>query len=240
MLLGTRILRAALTALLGYVLLVPGTASAAGATYAAPVPVNRACGTWVLQQVSTATELSRQAAAIDSALALPGVTGFSMRVPWNALDKDPTLLDKGLALAEARGKEFAIRFMAGRSTPERVFTAGAHYFTSSKGEKIPAPFAATGTAGNPAFEKEFEKTVAGLADWSRDHGVSVLHVPWYGFQWAEIYNGAEIESATGYSWSSWLEGHRRLAAIALSYCRPGPRRRVRAERPLGLARHRFQ
>ena len=60
--LGTRILAAALTALLGYTLLVPGTASsAAGATYAAPVPVNRACGTWVLQQVSSATELSRQA-----------------------------------------------------------------------------------------------------------------------------------------------------------------------------------
>ena len=130
------------------------------------------------------------------------------------------MLDKGLALAEARGKEFAIRFMAGRWTPDRVFAAGAYSFTSKAGDTMPAPFAPNGTAGNPVFEREFDETVAWLADWSREHDVSVLHVPWYGFQWAEIYNGDEIEALPGYSWASWLEGHRRLAEVALSHSGP--------------------
>jgi hypothetical protein len=224
--LGTRTWRAILTVPLTFMLLVSGaagtalSADAAGDVPPPPGPAGRTCGTWVLHQVSTATELSRQAAAIDNALALPGVVGFSMRVPWEALENDPTLLDKGLALAEARGKEFAIRFMAGRWTPDRVFAAGAYSFTSRAGDVIPTPFAPNGTPGNPVFEREFDKTVAWLAGWSRDHDVALLHVPWYGFLWAEIYNGDEIEALPGYSWASWLEGHRRLADIALSYSGP--------------------
>ncbi len=219
MLLGIRSLCAALTAALACLTIVaPAPAQAEPTTYLAPI--NRACGTWVLQQVSTATELSRQASAIDQALAQPGVVGLSLRVPWDALEKDPSLLDKGLALADARGKEFAIRFMAGRWTPDRVFNDGAYSFTSAAGDTMPAPFAPNGTAGNPVFEREFGETVTWLADWSRAHDVSVLHVPWYGFQWAEIYNGSEIEALPNYSWTSWLEGHRRLAEVALAHGGP--------------------
>jgi hypothetical protein len=222
-------LRALLAALLTFMILVSGAAvtasnaltpATAGDVPPPAGPAGRTCGTWVLQQVTSATDLNRQAAAISSALSLPGVVGFSLRVPWDALENDPTLLDKGLAIAEAKGKEFAIRFMAGRWTPDRVFAAGAYSYTSNAGDKMPAPFAPNGTPGNPVFEREYGATVAWLASWSRAHDVSVLHVPWYGFLWAEIYNGDEVEALPGYSWESWLEGHSRLAAIALSYSGP--------------------
>ena len=40
---------------------------AQGAQATAARPVDAACGTWVLEQVSSATDLSRKSAAIDSA-----------------------------------------------------------------------------------------------------------------------------------------------------------------------------
>lgn len=208
--------RAALAAALGATLLV-GAPSAHAVAEPYVAPVNRSCGTWVLQQVGSAAELDGWAARIDAALALPGVVGLSLRVPWDALDEDPTLLDRGLALAEARGKEFTVRFMAGRWTPRSVFEEGAHSFVSAAGDVVPTPFGPDGSPGNPVFERAFGEAVGTLAQWSRAHGVHVLHVPWYGFLWAEIYNGTELEALPGYSWTAWLEGHRRLAEIALSH-----------------------
>ena len=211
-----RLLRVTFGLLLSAALLVaaPSPRAVAGPYVA---PVNRSCGTWVLQQVGSASELDSWAARIDAALALPGVVGLSLRLPWDALEQDPTLLDRGLALAEARGKEFTVRFMAGRWTPDRVFEAGASSFVSAAGDVVPTPFGADGSPGNPVFEREFDKAVGMLAAWSRAHDVHVLHLPWYGFLWAEIYNGSELEALPGYSWEAWLEGHRRLAEIALGH-----------------------
>ena len=44
------------------------------------------CGTWVLYQVQSTTELTRLRPQIEDALALPGVVGFSVRFPWDAAD----------------------------------------------------------------------------------------------------------------------------------------------------------
>jgi hypothetical protein len=201
-------------ALLGLAVFQPRAATAAGASV---TPINAACGTWVLQQATTMAELNGAAAQIDRVLALPGVVGLSLRVPWNAIDGDLALYERGLELARAQGKSLAVRFMAGRHTPARVFEAGAHAFVSAAGDVIPKPFGDDGTAGNPVFEQEFDRTVGVLATWARANGVRLLHLPWYGFAWAEIYNGDEIQAAPGYSYTAWLEGHTRLIALALGH-----------------------
>src|SRR3954470_13882160 len=83
------------------------------------------CGTWVLQQVTSREELDRLLpTTLVPALETPAIRGFSMRVPWGAIDGDFALLDAGLAVARAHGLAFSVRFMAGRHTPARVFEVG--------------------------------------------------------------------------------------------------------------------
>ncbi|HTC82071.1 MAG TPA: hypothetical protein VK848_11120, partial [Acidimicrobiia bacterium] len=79
------------------------------------------CGTWVLHQPATVTDLHNAGPEIQAALALPGVVGLSLRLPWKAVDTDFSLLTEGLAIARAGGKALTIRPMAGRWTPARVF-----------------------------------------------------------------------------------------------------------------------
>jgi hypothetical protein len=176
-------------------------------------------GTWALQQVSSAAQLDALTPSIDRALDTPGVRGFSMRVPWNAIDNgvgaDLALLDKGRRLAVEHGVDFSVRFMAGRHTPRRVIDAGPSYVLAT-GEKTPAPFSRDGKP-NTAFEREYDAIVAKLAAWSRGNGVRLLHLPWYGQDWAELNNGRQVRAAVGYSYASWLAAHKRLIDIGLKY-----------------------
>jgi hypothetical protein len=178
------------------------------------------CGTWVLQQSMSAAQLRSTREAVSTALATPQVRGFSSRAPWNAIDTDLALFEEAYRLAQAAGKQLSIRFMAGRWTPARVFDAGAYFYVNTAGERVPKPFSDTGVAGNPVFEREFEKAVARLAAWARERDVRLLHLPWYGQKWAEIDNGDEIRAARGYSLESWIAGHERLIDIARRYAGP--------------------
>ena len=189
------------------------TPSLAAATQP-PAGAQPGCGTWVLQQVATTTELDRKAAQIKDALSHDGIRGLSVRVPWSSIDQNFTLLDRAAALAHATGKELSVRFLAGQSTPARVFNEGAAYYTAN-GAKIPKPFSDGGAAGNPVFERNYEAVVTKLATWSRANGVTVLHLPWYGYKWAEIYNGSAVQAAPGYNYQSWLTAHQRLLDIGL-------------------------
>ena len=105
--------------------------------------------------------------------------------------------------------------MAGRWTPDRVFAAGAYSFTSSQGDVVPTPFSPSGTAATRSSSGSSTRPWTGWPTGAARTTSRVLHVPWYGFLWAEIYNGSEMETLPGYSWSSWLEGHKRMADIAL-------------------------
>lgn len=172
------------------------------------------CGTWVLQPVATDADLTRNARKIRRALSHRGVRGLSVRVPWSAIDQDFDVLNRAARLAHRRGKELSVRFLAGRATPARVFREGAHFYRSG-GARIPKPFGDGGKAGNPVFERSYAHLVSRLASWSRRHGVTVLHLPWYGYQWAEIYNGPAVRAARGYSYRAWLRGHLRLLDIGL-------------------------
>jgi hypothetical protein len=205
-----------LLALLG--ILAPTTAHAAVADpKTSPQALPPVCGTWALQQSLSTAQLRSQAGLISAALRTPGVRGLSIRAPWSAVDTDLSLLEEAYRQASAAGKPLSIRFMAGRWTPARVFTAGAYHYVNPAGERIPKPFSNTGTPGNPVFEAEYDRAVARLAAWSRAHGVRLLHLPWYGQKWAEIDNGPEIQAAPGYSFPAWLAGHKRLVDIGLAH-----------------------
>jgi hypothetical protein len=179
-------------------------------------PLPPVCGTWVLQQVSSVADLDRMRPQLDAALATPGVRGLSVRAGWNAVDGDLSIFDRAYEISQAAGKDLSIRVMAGRFTPARVFAAGAYSYVDQKGDRVPKPFSDNGTAGNPVFELEYQKLVTTLATWSRNHGVSLLHLPWYGHLWAEIDNGAEMQATKGYSVDAWTQGHLNLLDIGLA------------------------
>ena len=198
-----------LTLLVGLLAVAPAPASTAAQRAPRPQP---GCGTWVLQEVSSRAALKRQAPEIKSALRKSGVTGLSVRVPWSAIDRNFKVLKKARKIAKSQHKQLAVRFMAGRSTPARVFREGAYSYVAN-GERIPKPFSNSGKAGNPVFQRNFKAVVKKLAHWSERKGVRVLHLPWYGYRWAEIYNGSAVKAASGYSSSAWLRGHLKLVKI---------------------------
>ena len=136
-----------------------------------------------------------------------------MRVPWRAIDADFALLEAGLAVARERGLAFSVRFMAGRHTPARVFAAGCPSYRH-RGERVPVPFLPDGSP-NTVFEAEYERFVARLAGWCRAHGVRLLHLAWYGQDWAELNHGKEVRAQPGYSYENWLKAHIRLLDIGL-------------------------
>jgi RTX calcium-binding nonapeptide repeat (4 copies) len=170
-------------------------------------------GTWVLIQVVGATQLNNQSQWISDALTDVPTRGLSLRVPWNAMSD--SLLDTGKAIADAAGKAFSIRFMAGRYTPQAVFDAGSPSYTAN-GNRVPTPFFSDGSP-NTIFESFFESEVAHLAGYCRSHGIHLLHLPWYGLDWAELNNGAEVRAAPGYSQAAFINAHERLIDIALRY-----------------------
>src|SRR5687768_12602264 len=101
-------------------------------------------GTWVLQQTDTVAQFdSLIAGYLGSALDEANIVGFSQRVPWNVIDTDFTLLQRGYDAATARGLKYVPRFMAGRHCPARIFNAPIncpYYLKEGTTEKVPRPF----------------------------------------------------------------------------------------------------
>ncbi len=174
-------------------------------------------GTWVLQQASSRQELeSLLTRAIAPAIATPHVRGFCLRVPWRAIEGDFSLLDAGLKIAQQHRLAFSVRFMAGRHTPETVFQKGCRYYLGGRTgqEKVPVPFLADGSP-NLLFESAYKQLVERLARWCRANGVHLLHLAWYGQDWAELNHGKEVRAVPGYSYQAWLQGHLRLIDMGL-------------------------
>jgi hypothetical protein len=175
-------------------------------------------GTWVLQQVSSPGELSRLSESVlKPALATPGLRGFCLRVPWQAIGTNFNLLDQGLLMARANHLAYSLRFMAGRHTPEPVFADGCRFYRSERSrEKVPAPFLEDGSP-NLVFEKHYEVLVSRLAGWCRTNQVRLLHLAWYGQEWAELNHGKEVRALKGYTYENWLRAHQRLLDIGLKH-----------------------
>lgn len=186
-------------------------------------------GTWVLQQIENAAHLSSLETQIRAALRVPGVRGFSMRVRWNLIDTRPdtstapnfALLQQGYDIAASEGKEFSVRFMAGRHTPPRIlnhpdcprysFVEGGNTFFS------PTPWKADGSP-NQVFEDGYAEFIPHLAQWcrTRPNPVGLLHLAWFGQAWAELNHGIEVRSTPGYTQARWLAAHIRLVNLGLA------------------------
>ncbi len=176
-------------------------------------------GTWVLQQAASPGELQRELRrSLASALDTPHIRGFCLRFPWKAADEDFSLIEAGLKIARAHGVSYSIRFMAGRHTPDRVFARGCRFYLGGRSgnERVPVPFLADGSP-NTVFEAEYEAYVARLAAWCRSREVRLLHLAWYGQDWAELNHGKEVRSQAGYSYANWLRAHERLLDIGLKH-----------------------
>ncbi|MGB0101104.1 MAG: hypothetical protein WBP61_12570 [Nocardioides sp.] len=190
----------------------PPTVPAAGTNTAA------VCGTWVLYQVDSVSTLRTLRPKIEAALALPGVTGFSVRFPWDAADltggqTSNALLDEAYDITQKAGKALSIRFMAGAHTPKRVFDAGAASYNVG-GNLVPLPWDAA-SGKTQVFLDEYAAYAGKLASWSRSHGVRLLHLSWYGLDWAELNHGVEVRGANGYTKSGWLSGHKALIDVGI-------------------------
>jgi hypothetical protein len=170
-------------------------------------------GVWVLQQVSGLQEFERGGPTLAAALGTPALRGFSLRTPWTAIDNDLAPLEAGLALARKHKLSFAVRFMAGRHTPARVFEAGSPFYLRGR-QKVPVPFLPDGSP-NTIFETEYKRFAARLAQWCRAKSAPLLHMAWYGQDWAELNHGQEVRAAKGYRYENWLRAHLRLIDIAL-------------------------
>ena len=228
------VLAVALAASLGVSSLVPRSADAAPTARAAAADrlQQAVCGTWVLYQVSTRAELDRLSPQIKDALALPGVAGLSVRFPWDAVDlrgdrKSHPILRKAKQLARSQDKALSLRFMAGAHTPRRVFDAGAAYYRNGSGAKVPLPWS-NQTGDRQVFLDAYDTYVGKLARWSRSNGVRLLHLSWYGQDWAELNHGAEVRAAAGYTEARWMAGHKKLIAVGARH----DSRRLAVELPL--------
>jgi len=137
-------------------------------------------GTWVLHQVDSLAYLQKVQPEIERALTDFDAVGFCLRYPWKAADEDLTLLEEGLKIARKHNKAFSIRFMAGRHTPARIFDDGCPYYTVGR------------YGGGEGTEKV---------------PVRLLHMAWYGQDWAELNNGIAVRNVPGYSYESWYDSH---------------------------------
>ncbi len=176
----------------------------------------------MLQQVGSVAELERLVPkTISPALKTAHVRGFCLRVPWKAIDADFALLEAGLRVAREHGVEYSVRFMAGRHTPARLFEQGCRFYTfGGEGDRVPSPMLADGSP-NLAFEREYESLVARLAAWCRRQRVALVHLAWYGRDWAELSHGKELRALEGYSYENWLRAHKRLLDIGLKHAGRG-------------------
>ncbi len=219
--------KAALVALMG--MLPLGAALSQGmVTAQASIPTS-ASGTWAMLQVSTTSALTYFRPAIDAALAIPGVTGLSLRAPWTSITSSLAIFDEGVQIAQADHSALAIRFVAGVDTPPQFLGNS----TSIDGKAIPLPWGPGSTptsfVPNTVFENAYRTTVDQLASYAVANGIHVLHLPWYSGTTAEIYDGPEVQDAPGYSLQNFITGYERLVAIGMSVAGPD----LTVEFPLG-------
>jgi hypothetical protein len=214
-----------------------------GATPPPPPPVSGQAvyGIWAIRNLASTAEMSSASGEINNALVNFRTTGFSLRAPWSSMDAPNGTLNTSM-LSAARNlvtqasasagveKSLSLRFMAGHWCPTRVTNDPAcpWYTISGTTGRIPLPFHDDGSF-NTAFEAYYEEEVDALAAWCRLNGVRLLHLPWYGQDWAEVNHGITIRNGTaaslsyggtqvsGYTYQRFLDSHTRLMDIAYPY-----------------------
>lgn len=183
--------------------------------------------------------------AINYALSYDDITGLSVRVPWSALDvgwggtpTNPThaILDKAYAITSTRGLQLAVRWLAGWNCPARFFTGGTPLVDfevgshndctgypsetvhkPSVGQEVPMPFKADGSR-QTGFETEYGLLLDKLIVWAKSKAtpIKLIHCPQYGQNYAELSYGSDVQNATGYTLTRFLNGHKWLIDLLVA------------------------
>jgi hypothetical protein len=180
-------------------------------------------GTWVLQEVASVRQLNLHAEKIRRALKYDGVIGLSVRVPWSVIEPRKGVYNFAIfkrAREIAGSERLAIRFMAGRFTPDFRLGHSMVYNGSAtggrgKGSVIPLPFG-RGGGPNDVFERGWKHLVDRLARWGRHHRTTrILHLSWPGLLWAELALIDQMKKQPGYSYRSASNTHQRLLSYGM-------------------------
>lgn len=180
-------------------------------------------GVWILAgnsgtAIDSIAELESLRRTLDPALEIEGVKGFSLRVTWNAIHDDLSLLEHGKRLADERGLDFSFRVLAGHRVPAAIFADGSPWYLDpeARHQKIPTPFYPDGRP-NDVFERYYVEMLRRVTTWARANGVRLVHCPWYGLSWAELNHHVAVRHAPGYSYDRWLDAHTRLFDLAVAF-----------------------
>lgn len=220
-----------------------GAVAGSDAASDAGPPLDPAHGTWVL-----ALQQSDKANVIAAFGDTPSLVGISSRFAWAGLvSKMPAALDFWRAVADGIGTggrrvpKLAIRFMAGHNTPGSVIAqAPVTVMDGPDGgvpTLIPSPCLPDGSP-NIYFEDAYLSFLDVFASWATAHDVTIVHLPWYGNLWDELYVGPEVVAACGdtarvkafqYSATNLVKAHEHLFDRVLAYATS---KRITIEFPL--------
>ena len=195
---------------------------------------DRFCGTWVLKEAATTTQLTNVTNTIKQGLSYQNMRGLSFRTNWSSIDSggvfNPAIFNQAKSIvAVYPSQDYTIRVIAGSKSPARLFAqSGMHYYLRDadnnlangdqedalKSPKVPLPYnpSSTGFEPNLAFEAEYTKLVDSLVAYAQANNIKLIHMPWYGRDWAELnYHDEMLDD--GLTIEKWLSGHKRLADI---------------------------
>ncbi len=171
----------------------------------------------LLLQADTLTGLKSQESTIRRILGLPGVAGFSLRVPGSTLNPTPSTWDMATfdhagAIAKEFGAELQTRTMGGRWAPSHVIMDPRNHYMVwptnpttqgiklPAGTKVPLCFLPDGTR-NTFWFNWCIRAMRKLTEWaSGREDVVVQHGFWSGLTWAEIAIVREMERYPGFSY----------------------------------------
>jgi hypothetical protein len=164
-------------------------------------------GTWVLGL----SEGDMPGIAKAFAQETPDLVGVSVRLAWSALvttdggAPDFSVLDRWRAFVAGLRDggppvQLAVRFIAGVHTPWAAYpdlaSSEVNVVDPDGGDAgfVPSPCLEDG-GPNTVFEHHYLEFMAALDAWARSAGVSIVHLPWYGREWSEMYTGPEVLAA---------------------------------------------
>lgn len=201
---------------------------------------SRFCGTWLLQQVD-GTPSATLTNNIKHGLDYQDMRGLSLRTNWKTVDNNGALnsavLDAGKNIvAGYPGQSYSIRVIAGSKSPTRLFTQPDMYWyredkdnntdngDQADGAQVPLPYNPNSAtfAPNTGFEREYTKLVDNIINYAAANNIKLVHMPWYGRDWAEINYHPELWNEPNFSKDKWVEGHKRLTDIVYNKVKDYP------------------
>jgi hypothetical protein len=169
----------------------------------------------LLLQTESLTGLRAQETTIRRILGLPGVAGFSLRVPGRTLNPDAGVWDfstfnHAATISEEFGCELQTRTMGGRWAPDYLLEDPRMHIMTwpgtdpniklPPGTEVPLCFTPEGVRNEVWFDW-CVRAHRRLARWALPReNVTVQHGFWSGLTWAEIAVVREMENYPGFSY----------------------------------------